>query len=123
MEYRFETVDIHALIERASEICRGQIEGKGHHLTIDLAAEEHHVRGDPSRLQQVLWNLIGNAAKYTPEGGRVAIRTHSYGPGACPSRSPTMVSASNPTTSRTCSMPSSGATGRRPPMRPDWGWA
>jgi PAS domain S-box-containing protein len=81
MEYRFETVDIHALIERASEICRGQIESKGHHLTIDLAADEHHVRGDPSRLQQVLWNLIGNAAKYTPEGGRIAIRTHSYGPG------------------------------------------
>ncbi len=81
MEYRLEVVDVHTLIERAVGICQGQIESKGHHLTIDLAAVEHHVRGDPARLQQVLWNLITNAAKYTPEGGRIAIRTLSYGPG------------------------------------------
>jgi CheY-like chemotaxis protein len=81
MEYRFETVDVHALIERTIGICRGQIESKGHHLTIELAAVEHHVRGDPARLQQVLWNLLINAVKYTPEGGRIAVRTLSYGPG------------------------------------------
>ena len=81
MEYRFEIVDVHALIERTIGICRGQIEGKGHHLAIELAAVEHHVRGDPARLQQVLWNLLTNAVKYTPEGGRIAIRTLSYGPG------------------------------------------
>jgi CheY-like chemotaxis protein len=81
MEFRFETVDVHALIERTIGICQGQIEGKGHHLTIELAAVEHHVHGDPARLQQVLWNLLINAVKYTPEGGRIAIRTHSYGPG------------------------------------------
>jgi PAS domain S-box-containing protein len=81
MEYRFEIVDVHAVIERTIGICRGQIEGKGHHLTIELAAVEHHVRGDPARLQQVLWNLLINAVRYTPEGGRIAIRTLSYGPG------------------------------------------
>jgi PAS domain S-box-containing protein len=81
MEYRLEVVDVHTLIERTVAICQDQIESKGHHLTIELAAVEHHVRGDPARLQQVLWNLITNAAKYTPEGGRIAIRTLSYGPG------------------------------------------
>jgi PAS domain S-box-containing protein len=81
MDYRFEAVDVHRTIERTLEICRGQLEGKDHHLTIGLAAVEHHVRGDPARLQQVLWNLITNAAKYTPAGGRIAIRTLPDGPG------------------------------------------
>jgi CheY-like chemotaxis protein len=81
MEFRFEIVDVHALIERTVGTCRGQIEGKGHRLAIELAAVEHHVRGDPARLQQVLCNLLINAVKYTPEGGRVALRTLSYGPG------------------------------------------
>src|SRR5205823_2468969 len=40
-----------------------------------------HVPADPARLQQVLWNLLTNAVKYTPEGGRIAIRTVSLGPG------------------------------------------
>ena len=75
MKYRFEIVDVHTLIERAIGICRGQIEDKGHHLTIELAAVEHHVRGDAVRLLQVLWNLLINALKYTPGGGRIAIRT------------------------------------------------
>jgi PAS domain S-box-containing protein len=81
MEYRFEIVDVHTLIERTVGICRDEIKSKGHHLMIELAAVEHHVRGDPARLQQVLWNLITNAARYTPEGGLIAIRTRSYGPG------------------------------------------
>ncbi len=81
MEYRFEIVDVHPLIERTIGTCRGQIQGKGHRLEIELAADEHYVRGDPVRLQQVLCNLLINAVKYTPEGGRVALRTLSDGPG------------------------------------------
>jgi CheY-like chemotaxis protein len=81
MEYRFETVDVHPLIGRVVEICQDQITRKKHHVAIESAAVEHHVRGDRARLQQVLWNLLINAVKYTPEGGRIAIRTSSFGPG------------------------------------------
>jgi PAS domain S-box-containing protein len=75
MEYRFETVDADVVILRGLEICRAAINLKGHHLEQDLAATKHHVRADPARLQQVVWNLVMNAVKYTPDDGRIAVRS------------------------------------------------
>jgi CheY-like chemotaxis protein len=77
MTYRFEPVDMHALIRRAARICWSDLNLKGHHLALDLTAPRHHVQGDPTRLQQVLWNLLSNAVKYTPEGGQITVRTRS----------------------------------------------
>ena len=78
--YRFQRADVHDLIQRAVEICRTDLAAKGHRLAMELDAAEHYVRADPARLQQVLWNLLTNAVKYTPRGGRIAIRTRSAGP-------------------------------------------
>lgn len=72
---RFEVVEMHAIVQRAAAVCRGELESRGHRLEVELAAKRHHVRGDPVRLQQVLWNLLTNAARYTPEGGRIVVRT------------------------------------------------
>jgi len=77
MTYHFETADIHVLIRQAVEICRGDLLAKDHHLVLDLVASEHHVHADPARLEQVIWNLVANAVQYTPEGGRIVIRTQS----------------------------------------------
>jgi len=77
MTYHFETADIHVLIRQAVEICRGDLLAKDHHLVLDLAASEQHVHADPTRLEQVIWNLVANAVQYTPEGGRIVIRTQS----------------------------------------------
>ena len=81
MDYRFETVDAHVVIRGALEICRAEMSLKGHHLEQDLHATEHHVHADPVRLQQVVWNLVMNAVKYTPDAGRIAVRTRVSGLG------------------------------------------
>ena len=73
-------VDAHALIGHAVNICREGIDTAGLSVTLDLAAVRHHVEADPARLQQMAWNLIKNAAKFTPAGGSIAIRTRDEGP-------------------------------------------
>ncbi len=79
MPYQFEVIDAHVQIARAVEICRSDAEAKKLTLGVELAAHRRHLDADPARFQQVLWNLMKNAIKFTPEGGALAIRTRSEG--------------------------------------------
>lgn len=71
-----ETVDVHCLLENAIEICRIDIATKLLELNISLDATEFSVEGDPARLQQIFWNLIRNATKFTQQAG-ITIRTQN----------------------------------------------
>ena len=70
-----EVVDIHQAVERALEICRDEVALSGLNVVTELIATHHHVTADHARVMQVVWNLIKNAAKFTPAGGRLIIRT------------------------------------------------
>ncbi len=63
-----KVVDVHALLRNALEICRPDLDAKGLQLHLDLAATTPHVMADPARLQQVFWNIIKNAVKFTAKG-------------------------------------------------------
>lgn len=67
--------DLHAVLRHAIETCREEIAAKNLDLTVDLRAYAHTVVGDAARLQQVLWNLLKNAVKFTPERGAIVVAT------------------------------------------------
>ncbi len=72
---RGEICDVHALLHLVVEIIEDETREKGIHLSLDLTAQRHHLHGDNARLQQVFWNLLRNAAKFTPENGHIHLRT------------------------------------------------
>lgn len=66
-------VSMSAVVDGAIEQVQGAISAKGHTLAFALPDEECIVFGDHTRLVQVVGNLLGNAARYTPEGGRIDV--------------------------------------------------
>ena len=73
------TVDLHELVKVVVDMLDGQIKDKHLHLRLHLDAPSAEVQADEARIQQVLWNLLRNAIKFTPEDGRVDVRTRQDG--------------------------------------------
>jgi signal transduction histidine kinase len=69
-----KTLDLSTTIEAAISVVRPAAEAKSIQLTYVHGPRVGAISGDTGRLQQVVWNLISNAVKFTPEGGRVDVR-------------------------------------------------
>jgi len=74
VELQQARLDVKQVISEAIEQTRPLMEAKRHRLVVELAFDAAQVLGDHKRLVQVLSNLLGNAAKYTPAEGRIEVR-------------------------------------------------
>jgi signal transduction histidine kinase/DNA-binding response OmpR family regulator len=73
MEVQHFPVDLRTAVNTAVVMARSAIEGRGHRLSVSLPDEPLIVLGDATRLEQVIVNLLTNAARYTPPGGDITV--------------------------------------------------
>jgi signal transduction histidine kinase/ActR/RegA family two-component response regulator len=73
VELRRDLVEMADVIRRALDAQQSAIDGRGHHLSVDLPGMPLRVWGDSARLEQVIGKLVDNAIKYTPPGGSIAV--------------------------------------------------
>jgi PAS domain S-box-containing protein len=75
LELHIERVKLETIVDEAISICRGDLEAKHLLLERQTAAAGTELAADRLRVTQVLWNLLKNSIKFTPEGGKIVIRT------------------------------------------------
>ena len=74
-----EELDLRGIVQRALETTRDLFEQRKHELNVTLPEEPVWLMGDALRLEEVIVNLLNNAAKYTPEGGHVSLSLNKEG--------------------------------------------
>ncbi len=77
LSMKSEAVDMHQVIENALNNIRLQVNKRGGEISLALNAGEHTVKGDPVHLTNVIYNLLDNANKYSPDAPRISIETQN----------------------------------------------
>ncbi len=80
MQLRFTPVDAHLAISSVVEICRAEAESKRLQVRLNLRANTHQVAADAAKFQQIIWNLLKNAIKFTPDDGEIVIASCNPSP-------------------------------------------
>lgn len=75
LQLNLSATNVHDVLRTVIEICAPDLEKRQDSLSIDLSASDHQLDADSDRLQQVFWNLLKNATKYTESARRILIRS------------------------------------------------
>jgi signal transduction histidine kinase len=75
LQVDLKTIDANEAISHVVEICRADLVAKKLSLTLKLEATDSHIAADSARFQQIVWNLLNNAIKFTPEHGQIVVAT------------------------------------------------
>ena len=78
MRLQSQPTHVHAALTEALQTSASETSAKHLNIQLNLEAGNDLVNADPARLEQTLWNLLQNAAKFTPEGGNIVIRTETH---------------------------------------------
>jgi PAS domain S-box-containing protein len=81
LELVCEEMNLHDAVKAAVEVSLSDIQGKHQELKVDLSARDSVLYADPARTQQVFWNLLKNASKFTPDHGKIRLVSRNE-PGA-----------------------------------------
>jgi signal transduction histidine kinase len=73
MQLRVVPIDAHQAVSNVVEICRAEVRSKRLDVHLNLRAKNCHVTADAAKFQQIVWNLLKNAIKFTPEEGNITI--------------------------------------------------
>jgi CheY-like chemotaxis protein/nitrogen-specific signal transduction histidine kinase len=80
LQLKFDPLDAHEVINNVVMICRAEAEARRLHLHVQLRAGAHWISADAAKFQQIIWNLLKNAIKFTHENGDITISSTNPGP-------------------------------------------
>src|SRR5207247_4470172 len=80
LQLKFDSIDAHLAVSNVVEMFRAEADARKLQVHLDLRAGAHHVSADAAKFQQIIWNLLKNAIKFTGEAGEITISSANPAP-------------------------------------------